>query len=120
MNGSTTKLLKAFYGTFYYRDPEVFERSWKTIKKTWDSLSAPTRKKAADRMRRMLDRYAKAAEKAQKALPNLNAIMQASQLLAEKGLPTGEIPSATDEPEGRRQSDETDDTDPRGHSLGGT
>jgi len=98
MNGKTTKLLKDFYATFYYRDPLTFQNNWKQIKKSWDVMTTRKKKIASDRMRRMLDRYSIAAKKASKALPNYNAIMQASALLKEKGLPTSEIPSASDKP----------------------
>lgn len=119
MNGRTTKLLKAFYGAFYYRDSEVFERRWKTIKKTWDSMPAPARKKAADRMRSMLERYAEAAKKAKKALPNYNAIMDASKLLAEKGLPTSDTLFVANKPEDLTQDNKTDGTDSCEHNPKG-
>jgi hypothetical protein len=119
MNGRTIKLLKDFYATFYYRDPEAFQRNWKQIKKSWAALPEPKRKTTSKRMRAMLARYAEATKKARKALPNYNAIVAAGKLLDEKGLPTGEIPAAAEEPQDWGQGDQTDDADPRGHSLGG-
>lgn len=118
MNGKTVKLLKDFYATFYYRDPRVFQSNWKAIKKQWDSLPVPERNKASARMRAMLKRYAEATKKAQRAMPNLKAIQEASTLLQEKGLPTGEIPSA-DEPQGWGQGDAPDGPNSDRDDIGG-
>ena len=119
MNGKSIKLLKDFYATFYYRDPGAFQKHWKQIKKSWKAMGSAKRKVAGDRMRRMLARYTIATEKARKAMPNYNAIMEASKLLQEKGLPTGEIPSASDQPQDWGSSSPADDPVPGGHSLGG-
>lgn len=120
MNGRTTKLLRRFYATFYYKDPRTFQNSWKAIKKGWQQLSVPERKKAQKRMQRMLDRYDVAVKKAQKAHPNLEAIMEASTLLREKGLPTGEVPSAADAPAGWNPGGTPDDQNPGWDDPGGT
>lgn len=119
MNKSTIKLLREFYATFYYRDPQVFWQNWKTIKKQWQKLPRPEKDKASKRMRSMLSRSKVATKKAQKARPNLEAIMEAGKLLREKGLPTDAIPSA-DESQAWGPGRTSDDEAPDRFSLGGS
>lgn len=87
MNGRIQKLLRRYYSTFIYRDPQIFWEKWRQIKKSWHGLSRPEKHEASVKMRNMLVRFERARARTVSSMPLVNAIKEAGTLLDKQGLP---------------------------------